>query len=129
MDHAISKLYGGARLALSAFLGVVPGAARPWIGAAAQDPDVRGPLRMLAVRDALLAAALLSALDHEDLHRRMLVLCAVADAADSVTAVADFVRTRRPGAALASAAAAGGMAVGAGAAASLGRPEESVHDG
>jgi hypothetical protein len=42
----------------------------------------------------------------------MLLLCAVADAADAVVCTADFLRTRRPGAAFAAMTAAGGAGIG-----------------
>lgn len=42
----------------------------------------------------------------------MLLLCAVADAVDAVVCTADFLRTRRFGAVLAAATAAGGAAIG-----------------
>lgn len=104
-------MYGTARIALGTVLAITPSTAAPWIGEAARDPDVRSPLRLLAVRDALLGAALLST--SEDQHqRRILNLCAVADAADAVTCALDFLRRRRPGAAVASMTAAGGAALG-----------------
>lgn len=118
--YGLIEMYGTARVALGAVLAIAPTTARPWIGEVARDPDVRSALRVLAVRDALLGVALLNTSDDQS-RRRILKLCAVADAADALTCAFDFLRRRRPGAAVASMTAVGGAATGFSLAGSLAR--------
>lgn len=109
--YGLIRIYGSARIALGAALAIAPTTARPWIGEVARDPDVRSALRVLAVRDALLGVALLKTSDAQS-RQRIVRLCAVADAADALTCALDFLRRRRPGAAVASMTAVGGAATG-----------------
>jgi hypothetical protein len=69
-------------------------------------------VRLFAVRDALLGVALLRALDDPARTATALAVCAAADAADAVVMGLAFVRTRRPGAALAALTATGGVLTG-----------------
>jgi hypothetical protein len=108
----LAILYGATRLALGAAIALAPEITRVWIGDTARNDDVRGPLRVLGVRDALLGVALLVAVDNKTMRSRMLNVCAVADTADAITSARDFLRTRRPGAGLAAVTAAGGAAFG-----------------
>src|SRR5687768_7709354 len=105
--------YGATRVALGVGLALLPAAgAKPWIGDVARHVDVRSPLRVLGVRDALLGAALLRVRDDRRLRPFVAGLCVVADTVDAIVSGADFVRSRRPGAALAAASAAGGALFG-----------------
>jgi hypothetical protein len=110
--RSLARMYGMSRVGLGAVLALFPSAARPWTGVVARNPDAHGPLRVLGVRDALLGVAVLGTPEGSRHRRGALLLCAAADAADAVVTLADFVRTKRPGAALASLTAAGGAAIG-----------------
>lgn len=111
-SRSLARMYGMSRVGLGATLALFPSVARPWTGTVARHPDAHGPLRVLGVRDALLGVAVLGTADDSRHRRRALLLCAVADAVDAVVTLADFTRSKRPGAAVASVTAAGGAAIG-----------------
>ncbi|MBV9952372.1 MAG: hypothetical protein JO291_10510 [Acidimicrobiia bacterium] len=108
----MATLYAGGRIALGTVLTLLPGATRPWLGPVAGDPDAKTAIRIAGVRDGLLGTAVLGTRDAPDIRRTMVLLCAIADTADALMTAADLVRTRRPGAAMTTAAAAGGAVAG-----------------
>src|SRR5262245_48947854 len=110
---AVPELYGAARLAIGGVLLAWPRLARHWVGPVADDPDVQGPLRSIAVRDALLAIAVLRTGPRSRWRRDALALCIAADALDTVVCARDYQRTGRAGAAVAAATALSGVAMGA----------------
>jgi hypothetical protein len=109
---AMTTWYAGGRIALGTVLTLLPGVTQPWLGPVAADADAQSAVRIAGVRDGLLGAAVLAARDAPEVRRTMVVLCAVADTADALTAAADLVRTRRPGAAMTAMTAAGGAVAG-----------------
>jgi hypothetical protein len=107
----VSTAYGWARVALGAVLTVAPvRAAQLWVGPAAGDPAIRGPLRALAVRDLALGLGVLRAGDPRR-RRELLVLCAIVDAGDAALSGADYLRGRRLGAGVTALGAAGAAAL------------------
>jgi hypothetical protein len=111
-DPAVT-LYAAGRVALGTIITAAPALMRPWRGDVARGADAKSAIRLFGVRDALMGVALLAAHDAPEVRRRMVLLCAIADSADTLTAAADFARTRRFGAAMTTAAAAGGALMGA----------------
>lgn len=108
----MADAYGLTRAGIGAAVLVRPQLAEGWIGPVARDADVHGALRSFAARDLLLGAAVLATRDRPAVQRGALVLCAAADACDAVVAAADYARSRRRGAALATVTALGGVAMG-----------------
>ena len=114
VDHVtMARLYGGARVVIGVALLLAPTrSTRRWIGPVSGNPAIRGPLRMLGVRDALLGLAVLATPDGGAARRGALALSIVADAADAVVLSGDAMRSRRLAPALAASLAVGGVVVG-----------------
>jgi hypothetical protein len=108
----MTTMYAGGRIALGTVLTLLPGVTRPWLGPVAADADAQSAIRIAGVRDVLLGTAALAARDAPEVRRTMVLLCAIADTADALTAAADAVRTRRLGAAMTTVTATGGALAG-----------------
>lgn len=108
----IIKTYGASRVAIGAAMALAPAAAAPWLGPVAEQADAKSALRVLGVRDALLGVAVLVTSDVPKALRRCLLICAVADAADTLMSVDDYRRTRRAGAAFCAVTAAAAATTG-----------------
>ena len=94
-----ARRYGWARVAFGAALVAAPTpAARLWIGDLAATPEVRSPLRGLAVRDLALGLAVVWPRNNPRARREALLLCALVDAGDAVLSGAEYARTKRVGA-------------------------------
>jgi hypothetical protein len=114
--HPLTTPYAAARIVLGCTLVLAPGAVgRLWLGDGARGALVPGLLRVVGVRDLALGAAVLAARDDGD-RRRLLALCAVADAVDAVVSAVRVRRVAPAGGVVGAVAAAAGAAVGAAAA-------------
>jgi hypothetical protein len=112
MGNAVADLYAIGRGVIGGALVARPQLAARWVGEPALDPDVHATIRSFGARDALLAAAVLASRDRPDVQRGALLVCVSADALDAVVEAADYVRTRRPAAGIATLTALGGVVMG-----------------
>lgn len=91
VDHDdLARLLGAGRIAIGGTLLVAPGAATSWAGPAAADPGAKMLTRAAGIRDLLLGALLLRALEQGAPVRTLLQCGVVADGVDLVATLATF---------------------------------------
>lgn len=112
-DEPLSKAYALSRIGLGGLITMAPRAVgRSWLGESASTPAISVALRGLGVRDVVVGAALLAALDDPVRRKRLLLLSAAVDATDLVTSLGALrsIGGRRP--LLGALGAASGVAMG-----------------
>lgn len=108
----LARLLGAGRVAIGGILLVAPGTAASWAGSAAADPGAKMLTRAAGIRDLLLGALLLRALDQRAPVRTLLLCGAVADGVDLVATVTTFRHLPRRTRVVAVGAAAGAVLTG-----------------
>jgi hypothetical protein len=119
IDHRhVARLLATGRVGLGAFLLLHPKAARSWLGDVVDEPGGRVDVRSLAIRDLVLGAGVLRALDRGDSLRPWLTWSVIFDSTDALVTIA---ASRRLGASSLGAVL---LAAGSAAASAVGLSEE-----